>query len=728
MANRERHARRGWHGCFAALVLAMAGAAAARGADSEPPPDTPIHADAADLARRYVEQFVLRERLKAENAFLAEEIERLRNAAVPAALSGRDARAPEKLVDEVFRTLDDKATPVVEDLRQSAERCSQQAEQLQRAWLPLRTAVHEEQLLLFEVQGSRRVAGQLASLLSVDNRWFWLCGVVAVAGLLAVVFHDRRHELRRVLNGGRARAMRLSEFLTVAWVLLIAVTLTVFFLGDSLYESLMTVGSGGEALPRGAIAAQLAEVERETEELLARRDGLKPQAAEAQVAWRERLAKSLPAESPLPALWQESRGRILDMTASLALLETLPQAIAADRALLERLDEELGATAEATARLNQLKRWIRGLLGLALLGLAAGGGLLFWRGVQHRRHATANTCPLCLGGNRLVSVRVAGDDEGKRAARLLVRCKNVIARQPYEECGYTYSSLYRAMGKFCFPTLGIPQAGKTHWLAMVYWQLNAGNYPKSLQFAKLQSRMAQDFDGIVEEILYARMGTAATQRAHVPHPLVFNFRDRDRWGRSNVLVNIFDYSGEVTSDMSADDYRRRRALDADGFFFFLDPTFPAAPQIKALEAFREDLRTVKGIKQGHRTRTPVALCMSKIDMLARQPYAAANGGNLAAEFYAELSRIDPSGESLSRQVLRARSQATARLRKIIWPDWEIEQQIDDLFGGRYLFFPLTPVGLDGRGETDLSLRTISPFGLLEPLAWLLQMNGYPVLE
>ena len=37
------------------------------------------------------------------------------------------------------------------------------------------------------------------------------------------------------------------------------------------------------------------------------------------------------------------------------------------------------------------------------------------------------------------------------------------------------------------------------------------------------------------------------------------------------------------------------------------------------------------------------------------------------------------------------------------------------------------VGLDGRGETDLNLRTIAPFGLLEPLMWLLEMNGYPVL-
>ncbi len=79
-------------------------------------------------------------------------------------------------------------------------------------------------------------------------------------------------------------------------------------------------------------------------------------------------------------------------------------------------------------------------------------------------------------------------------------------------------------------------------------------------------------------------------------------------------------------------------------------------------------------------------------------------------------------------VIEARSRLLGELRDTIWPGWEIQRQIDDLFGGRYLFFPLTPVGLDGAGEADLSLRTISPFGLLEPLLWLLEMNGYPVLR
>jgi hypothetical protein len=274
----------------------------------------------------------------------------------------------------------------------------------------------------------------------------------------------------------------------------------------------------------------------------------------------------------------------------------------------------------------------------------------------------------------------------------------------------------------------VPQAGKTHWLAMLYWELNRGNYPRSVQFEKIKSRSSEDFDVMVEEILTSRIGTAATQRDRIPHPLIFNFRDRDRWGRSNLLVSIFDYSGEVTSDMGVEDYRRRRALEGDGFLFFLDPTFPSEPQARALADFREDIRLVKQVSTGKRLRIPVALCISKIDVLAGQPYALPDGGDAVARFYDELSEIDPTGEAATLEVIEARSRLTARLSDTIWPGWQIERQIDDLFGGRYLFFPLTPVGLDGCGETDLSLRTISPFGLLEPMLWLLEMNGYPILD
>ena len=69
-----------------------------------------------------------------------------------------------------------------------------------------------------------------------------------------------------------------------------------------------------------------------------------------------------------------------------------------------------------------------------------------------------------------------------------VRCKHVMSRQPYQQCDYRFAAAYQAMPKLSFPTLGVPQAGKTHWLAAIYWQLNRGDYPPQVAFQKTKSR------------------------------------------------------------------------------------------------------------------------------------------------------------------------------------------------------------------------------------------------
>jgi hypothetical protein len=227
-------------------------------------------------------------------------------------------------------------------------------------------------------------------------------------------------------------------------------------------------------------------------------------------------------------------------------------------------------------------------------------------------------------------------------------------------------------------------------------------------------------------ILNNRMRTSATTANWIPDPLIFSFRDRDPLGKSNVLVNIFDYAGAITAARQLDDFHRQRALDGDGFFFFLDPTAPGEEQANALVNFREDLRLVKNLRPGSQIHTPVALCVTKIDLLVNQPYA--EGNDEITEFYAELNRIDSAGGPLSLAAIEQRSQLVSQLRDTIWPGWQIERQIRDLFGGRFFFFPCTPVGLTELGETDLSRRTIAPYGILDPLLWLLHMNGYPVME
>jgi hypothetical protein len=623
--------------------------------------------------------------------------------------------------------LDQNAAPVSKSLDGAADALDGQLAKVTNAWQSVRASLDEQQRLLLKLEGSGRVAGQLAALLSVDKRWFWLFGLVAVLTLGGVVFHERRHEIRRLLNGGRARAMGLSKFLAAAALILAALTVATFVNGERIYESLLTVGSGREASPRETISQQKAAIDAQIAPLERKHEELQRQYDAAMATARQRIAAALPARSTLPADWKKTRQRALELSTTLDLLDRLPQAMQADIEKLAKLNKALDDQAEDTARYKRLRQWIRGGLGSALVGLVVSGGWLFYRGVRVRREASRDTCPLCLGVDHLEPA----PDYGRRADGphdvAVVQCKNVISQEPYEQCDYSFMEIYRAMTKVCFPTLGVPQAGKTHWLAMLYWELNRGKYPKSVQFEKIRSQSSQDFDVLVEEILNSRIGTAATQRDRIPHPLVFNLQDRDTLGRNNLLVNIFDYSGEVTSDMGVEDYRRRRALEGDGFFFFLDPTYPSEPQSKALADFREDIRLVKGIKAGRRVRIPVALCVSKIDLLAGKSFSLPGGGDAIAWFYKELGRIDPTGEAMTWDVIEARSRLLGELRDTIWPGWEIQRQIDDLFGGGYLFFPLTPVGLDGAGEADLSLRTISPFGLLEPLLWLLEMNGYPVL-
>jgi len=709
-----------------------------------------------------VAQRVLIERQQLDNARLDREAARL-EAARPGAgqaigPGSSDLKAAEHLLqmlaelDPAMRSaavqaLLDASQPLLNQLQQTVARLAHKNQELAATWAGLAEDLRHGQRELLEVQSGRRVASTVASLLSVDKRWFWLFGGLSLATLLAVVLHERRHEIRRRLNGSRARAMGLSKFLTGAVLVLLALGAATFVMEDRIYEFLLTASAPATVLPEakteGADLATQLDILRQSG-----RD-LKQRYAKALAEWQRPLLAHGPEEARLLARLLELHNAVQQGLLEVKLREVLAGALAEHSQRLDRLHEQLAADNQARSRYLRLKELIRGGVGLALLGLTLLGTVLFHRGLRRRQQVIAETCPLCLGRGHLAAVssaaahaadwtppdrsRTSPAPKAHRAhdaspdALATVRCRNVLSRQPYEECEYRFADAYRALPKLCFPTLGVPQAGKTHWLAMIYWQLNRGNYPDAVEFERLRSQSSQDFDLIVEEILTSRIGTAATQRERIPHPLVFNFRDHDRWGRSNLLVNIFDYSGEVTSDMGVEDFRRRRALDADGYLFFLDPTYPSEPQAKALVEFREDLRLMKGVRSRGRIRTPMALCVSKIDLLPRQGFSLADGCDAVERFYQDLKRIDPSGETLSLPVMQARSQLISRLRETIWPGWQIERQVRDLFGSRYMFFPLTPVGLEGRGETDLSLRTISPFGLLEPLVWLLHMNGYPIV-
>ncbi len=700
-------------------------------AEDSPASGIPSHklTEAGELARQYVDDVVASLELEARQAFRKGEIEHLTRASGPGGdnilhhLVGLDPASRQTL----SALLEENNQPALAALDAAVQESSVRSKTLVDRWRNVRAAEYLERLELFEVKANRLIAGQLASLLSVDNRWFWLCGLIAILSLVLAAAHDRRHEVRRRLNGGRARAMGLAKVLNAVALGMALITLTTFLFGDRVYHWLLQAGSGEEENTR----AQLLDLNREA---AAGRTELERQQAsvdgeyERVVAnWQQRQAEQS-TKSALLDQWRQSRQALESLLINLAVEAGAAKQLETDIKTFEALRSDVAANAEERNGYLRRKQWIRGGLGLGLLGLAAGGGALFHRGVKRRLEKTRNTCPLCLGEGTFEPVTnpgLVGAAPSGHVSLDMVQCKNVISQQPYEECEFTFMSMYRELAKLCFPTLGIPQAGKTHWLAMVYRELNRGNYPDVVQFERIRSASSDEFDLVVDEILNKKIGPMATQVGRIPHPLVFNFLDRDRFGASNVLVNIFDYSGEVIRSQTIEDRQRQRALDGDGFFFFLDPTEPSETQSQALAGFREDLRRIKGLRAGKQVHIPVALCVSKIDLMADEPYADRSGGGVIDHFYRDLGDI---GWGLNITGIEARSRAMAQLRDTVWPGWQIERQIDDLFGGRFMFFPLTPVGLDGLGERDLSRRTIAPVGLLEPLLWLLHMNGYPVLN
>lgn len=671
-----------------------------------------------------MEQFVQRQRVEARSKLLAKEVERLQPS--PGSIvSGQDLQgklvAAEPQVRRAGATILARAAePVERGLQQAVQELDREILETVAAWKKVRIAVCEGQALVGRFHAEQR--SPLASLLSPEDRWFWASVVAALGVLVGVSLHAHRQGVRRRMSGRLGRA--LVRWLLVAGFLLVALAVAGLGLADRWADATNSSAATDPDAPRRKMEADSALLEAEVQKL----------AEVAQTAAKARtdlqaasVGRGGAAAGDLSTVAPGFRDRVLELGERLAVLESLPRAIQSDLADLGQLGEELRAASDAAARDRLWQRGLRGGMGLATLGVVVAGAWTLRRGAKRRKAVVANTCPLCLGAVKAGAVSKNGRVTGSK----IVRCENVLDPAKGVRCHYAIRDAYRAMPKVCFPTLGVPRAGKTHWLAMAYWQLNRGNHPPSVRFERvrpIEAASGEDFDRIVEQILISRLGTTGTQGTRIPHPLVFNFRDRDRWGLSSVLVNIFDYSGEVTATLSLDDYRRRRALEADGYFFFLDPTLSAEPQAKALAEFREDLRLVKGVASRRELRLPLALCVSKIDLLARQSYALPDGGDAVAKFYDDLAQIDPTGEAMTLEVIEARSQLMARLRDTIWPGWQIERSVDDLFGGRALFFPLTPVGLDGQGEKDLNLRTVAPYGLLEPLLWLLHMNGYPVLE
>jgi hypothetical protein len=274
--------------------------------------------------------------------------------------------------------------------------------------------------------------------------------------------------------------------------------------------------------------------------------------------------------------------------------------------------------------------------------------------------------------------------------------------------------------RLMFPLVSLlPGTGRTSWSVMLWNRVTSADYPVCL--GKLNALNPQRSDTAEEVIRGILSGALSQSVTNVPteKPLDFFLADSDPLGASECCVSIQN-RGDVVAPRKHRDSGTPPANDHQGLLVFLDPS-------RVADSHKQQFFAVLGkrleppVRRGNSRAAPVAICVTKIDLLVNQRYAE---GDAVWRFYTELGDI---GWGMDVESIDCRSDCVRRLCDTVWPGWEIERTLADRFGGRCMFFPLTPIGLDEPGETDLSKRNLAPVGILHPLMWLVHMNGYIVL-
>jgi hypothetical protein len=141
------------------------------------------------------------------------------------------------------------------------------------------------------------------------------------------------------------------------------------------------------------------------------------------------------------------------------------------------------------------------------------------------------------------------------------------------------------------------------------------------------------------------------------------------------------------------------------------------------DRFVEDVRISHNSRPGARIDVPVAVCVSKLDLLAGEDYF---GGHILP--WLRQLREKTADRPTTLELMEQRSKMLEEVFPLLFPARNLPRFLEEHFGKRYLFFPVTPVGLEENLLLGKNKKADQiPFGVLEPILWLLHVRGYSVL-
>jgi hypothetical protein len=239
------------------------------------------------------------------------------------------------------------------------------------------------------------------------------------------------------------------------------------------------------------------------------------------------------------------------------------------------------------------------------------------------------------------------------------------------------------------------------------------------------------FAYLVDQILHRREEAGATDLV-LPDPILLHLKDTDPAGANAAIVNLFDYSGELVNPLVDVNQLRDTAVKMDGFMLFLDPTqltgdVTLDTQLENLDHFLSHMRAKRRIPVGRPIPVPVAVCIPKFDLLLSENPI---GGQAVPYIRELLENLNPPPRHMTPEILRERSELVEQMLPLMFPGADIRGVIEGYFGNQMQFFPMSSVSLFEHelGVKDMSRRTMAPWGVAEPIMWLLHMHGYDVFS
>jgi hypothetical protein len=170
-------------------------------------------------------------------------------------------------------------------------------------------------------------------------------------------------------------------------------------------------------------------------------------------------------------------------------------------------------------------------------------------------------------------------------------------------------------------------------------------------------------------------------------------------------------------------------LDAECHLLFVDLQQEEASQLSVFHQFLVSLRSHRRLADSDRPIGPIAVCIPKCDMLTATRKCGSEAGRVD-RFLKQIRDSGPSDERSTLSAIKGRHELVVKHADILTCVGSLRHRLKAECGPQgFMFFLMAAVGWPEAGADawHLENRTISPWGVLDPLLWLIHASGFEAL-